>query len=125
MDGDKEKLEETKEIVRDLWVDFIDNLEAKKVIDAAFSYHIIDETVRDKMLQEKDRKEATRYFLLHLEKSATNDTLWKVHKMLQEKSKYHASHKHLYKALERRLTNSRKRHVSRNTAEYCMHILTI
>ena len=103
MDGDKKDMEEPQDIVKDIWADFTSRLDAREIINEAYSRSIINRSTRDKMMKEDDRMEAARHFLIHLENSATTDTLWKVHAMLQKMSKDHDSHKYLCEVLRSRL----------------------
>ena len=111
MDGDGDKdLEEVHKILRDVWADFTASFDARdlRVINEAYSKRIISKTTRDKIMQAKDSLEATSCFLIHLENSATIDTLWKVHAMLQKTSEDHDSHQHLCEVLSCRLGSKRK-----------------
>ena len=115
-DGDKD-LEEVQEILRDIWADFTASFDASdlQLVSEAYSKRIISKTARDKMMQTKDRLEATTCFLIHLETNATIDTLWKIHAMLEKTSKDHDSHKRLCKVLICKLgVRSSKRQVSSN-----------
>lgn len=126
-DGDID-LVKANDVVRDIWADFTDSFDAREVIDEAYSKRIISETTRDKMMQAKDRKEATRCFLIHLEISATIDTLWKVHTMLQETSKDYDSYKRLCEVLSNSLPSSKQRYhlATKDSESYqrCQHSCT-